>query len=182
VKNPQTLLDAYSTHPEYYNFTNTESQALNYYEYGFQNSRGFRALKIWTALQQAGRLGYVTMIREDMRLSRLLFKLADAHHELEAVTQNLSIATLRFVPEKNLDATYLNKLNETLLNSLQQKGEVFLSNAIVNGMYCLRACIVNFRTSEKDIEEIIATVVADGRKIHQELSQQLALSHQTINP
>lgn len=177
VKDPQTLLDAYSTNPVYYNFENAETEALNYYEYGFQNSRGFRALKIWAALQQAGRAGYEKMISEDIRLSKLLFELAGAHAELEAVTQNLSITTLRYVPEKNLDVTYLNKLNETLLNVLQQKGEVFLSNAIVNEMYCLRACIVNFRTSEKDIVEIVDIVVAEGRKIHAELSQHVILNH-----
>jgi hypothetical protein len=52
-----------------------------------------------------------------------------------------------------------------LLNELQQGGEVFLSNAVVNGRYCLRACIVNFRTSEKDIEDIIGIIVREGRKI-----------------
>lgn len=68
---------------------------------------------------------------------------------------------------------YLNNLNETLLNSLQRKGEVFLSNAIIKEKYCLRGCIVNFRTSKKDIEEIIEIIVREGRKIHQELINNL---------
>ena len=38
------------------------------------------------------------MIGEDMRLSRVLFDLVDAHPELEAVTQGLSITTFRYVP------------------------------------------------------------------------------------
>jgi aromatic-L-amino-acid/L-tryptophan decarboxylase len=170
VKDPQVLLDTYSTHPVYYNFSNAESQALNYYEYGFQNSRGFRALKIWTSLQQAGRNGYVKMIGDDIRLSQLLFQLAHDHSELEAITQSLSITTLRYVPDQSRDMAYLNKLNEALLNSLQRKGDVFVSNAIVNGMYCLRACIVNFRTKEKDISEIIYMIVVEGRKIHHNLT------------
>lgn len=168
VKDPQTLLDTYRTHPVYYNFSNAESQAINYYEYGFQNSRGFRALKVWTALQQAGRAGYEKMLAEDIFLSELLFQLADNHPELEAVSHHLSITTLRYVPEKSLDMSYLNKLNEALLNKLQSSGDVFLSNAIVHEKYCLRACIVNFRTSEKDIREVIDIVVAEGRKLHSE--------------
>jgi aromatic-L-amino-acid decarboxylase len=175
VKNPQHLIDTYSSHPEYYNFSkNEEGLAQNYYEYGLQNSRGFRALKIWLALQQVGRSGYVDMLNEDIELSELLFDLANSHSELEAVTQNLSITTLRYVPlnylpnDKNKE-TYLNTLNEALLNELQQGGEVFLSNAIVKEKYCLRACIVNFRTSRKDIEEIIEIVVREGKKMHQKL-------------
>jgi aromatic-L-amino-acid/L-tryptophan decarboxylase len=178
VKNPNHLIETYSSHPVYYNFSTTDDEpALNYYEYGFQNSRGFRALKVWLALQQVGRSGYIEMISEDIRLSKLLFELAKKHPELEAVTQNLSIATLRYVPadysgvDENKEA-YLNTLNEALLNELQHGGEVFLSNAIVAGKYCLRGCIVNFRTSEKDIEEIIEIIVREGKKMHQKLQNE----------
>lgn len=171
VKNPQHLIDAYSSHPEYYNFTNFEDEiAQNYYEYGFQNSRGFRALKVWLALQQLGRSGYEKMINEDIELSKYLFELTKTKTELKAVSNNLSITTFRYVPlDHKRDKDYLNKLNEELLNELQAGGELFLSNAIVNEQYCLRACIVNFRTSKKDIEEIVEIVMREGRKVHLKL-------------
>ncbi len=175
VKNPQHLIDTYSSHPVYYNFSNhNEETSLNYYEYGFQNSRGFRALKVWMALQQVGKSGYCQMINEDIELSKLLFSEAKKHPELEAVTQNLSIATFRYIPpdytkSEKYDEAYLNTMNEKLLNALQQGGEVFLSNAVVFDKYCLRACIVNFRTSKTDIEEIIGIVVREGRKLHEQL-------------
>lgn len=173
VKDPKTLVDTYSTHPVYYNFDQDKDQALNYYEYGFQNSRGFRALKVWASLQNIGRDGYVSMISDNVAMSKLMFELANDHPELEAVTQRLSITTLRFVPSTYPDNVedrdaYLNRFNEDLLNSLQANGEVFLSNAVVNGKYCLRGCIVNFRTSERDIKAIIEIIVNEGRKLHRE--------------
>jgi aromatic-L-amino-acid decarboxylase len=173
IKNPQHLIDTYSSHPVYYNFSNQDDEpAVNYYEYGFQNSRGFRALKVWMALQQVGKNGYIEMIAEDIALSELLFEEAKKHSELEAVTQHLSITTLRYTPIGFLqDETYLNTLNEKLLNELQQGGEVFLSNAVVADKYCLRCCIVNFRTSRKDILEIVAIIVREGRKIHETLQR-----------
>ena len=177
VKNPKHLTDTYSSHPEYYNFSkNEEGIYLNYYEYGLQNSRGFRALKVWMTLQQVGRKGYIKMIGEDIELSKLLFEQANNHPELESITQNLSITTLRYIPvgfsnDSQSKETYLNTLNEALLNQLQQGGEVFLSNAIVSGKYCLRGCIVNFRTSKKDIEEIIDMIVKEGRKTHKKLQE-----------
>jgi len=172
LKNPQHLIDTFSSHPEYYNFTSKDGEtAQNYYEFGMQNSRGFRALKVWLTLQQVGRSGYEKLISEDIELSELLYDLAKKHPELEAVSQNLSITTFRYIPvgytknsENNDD--YLNKLNEEILNKLQTDGEVFLSNAIVNEKYCLRACIVNFRTSKKDILEIVDIIVRAGRKVH----------------
>ncbi len=178
VKNPQHLIDTFSSHPEYYNFTSTKGEiAQNYYEFGLQNSRGFRALKVWLTLQQVGRSGYEKLIGEDIELSKLLFLLAKNHEELEAITQNLSITTFRYVPtnfktRSNDKEDYLNKLNQDILNELQIGGEVFLSNAIVNDKYCLRACVVNFRTSKKDIKEIVEIIVRAGRKAHLKLSKQ----------
>lgn len=176
IKDANMLSNTYSSHPAYYNFSqNEEGTSLNFYEYGFQNSRGFRALKVWMTFQQVGREGYIRMISEDIALSKLLFEIADAHAEIEAISQRLSITTLRYVPldragDSPENEKYLNTLNETLLNNLQKGGEVFLSNAIVNGKYCLRACIVNFRTSEKDIEEIVSIIVREGRKVHRGLA------------
>lgn len=175
VKNPQHLLDTYSSRPEYYHFnSDLEDSTTNFYEYGLQNSRGFRALKVWLALQQVGRNGYREMIGEDIAIAKALYDQAAAHPELEAITHNLSIATFRYIPKELNFAgqdqeAYLNKLNETLLDELQSGGEVFPSNAIVNGRYCLRCCIVNFRTSKQDVPEIIDIIVREGRRVHEGL-------------
>jgi len=48
---------------------------------------------------------------------------------------------------------------------------VFLSNAVVADKYCLRCCIVNFRTSRKDILEIVDIIVREGQKIHESLQR-----------
>ena len=162
VRDPQALLDAFSYRPSYFHLTEGQT---NFYEYGPQNSRGFRALKVWLALRQAGRNGYEAMIREDCRLARLAFDLADDDPELEAATYGLSIATFRYapdgVPDDELDA-----LNEALLDRLERGGEVFLSNAILDGRFFLRLCIVNFRTTEADVRalpEIVKRVGAELR-------------------
>ena len=176
VRNPQHLIQAFSFHPEYYNFLDgaEEESPINYYEMGPQNSRGFRALKVWLGLRRAGREGCVQMIRDDIALAQALFELADMHPELQAVTHNLSITTFRFVPLNLPDDpvavnSYLNDLNKELLNRLQGNGEAYVSNAIVEGKYCLRACIVNFRTTLNDIEAFPGIVVRLGRTLDNEM-------------
>ena len=96
VRDPSALLDAFSYRPEYYYF---QQEAKNYFERGIQNSRGFRALKVWMQLKQAGRSGYVRMISEDIELARRFHELAEEHAELEAFGHALSITTYRYVPE-----------------------------------------------------------------------------------
>jgi len=173
VRDKRHLQQTFSHHPVYYKFDEAEQEpALNYHEFGLQNSRGFRALKVWLALRQIGREGYVRMIGDDIALASALFDAAGAHPDLEALTRNLSIATFRFVPRdlrgdpKN---PYLNKLNEALLDRLQQGGEVFVSNAVIDGRFALRACIVNFRTSRADVLALPGIVVSQGQKLDAEM-------------
>jgi len=121
-------------------------------------------------LQQLGRSGYVASMAEDIRLSRKLFDLMRVHPEFEALTQSLSIATFRYVP-RALRATLgepkteaaLNKLNEELLARLEKSGRAFLSNAVIAGQFAMRACIVNFRTSDADIDALPEIIASLGR-------------------
>jgi glutamate/tyrosine decarboxylase-like PLP-dependent enzyme len=158
VRDREILRDAFSqSHPAYYKLLQDQEEAVNFFEYGPENSRGFRALKIWLALRQVGREGYVQMIGDDIRLSKMLFELVGAHPDFEAIRQGLSIATFRYVPrdlkpgDEKVEA-YLNELNSQLMVRIQKSGEAFLTNAVVDGKFLLRSCIVNFRTSADDIK------------------------------
>ena len=172
VRDPALLRGAFAYTPAYYHFDSGDAAPPpNYYEYGPQNSRGFRALKVWLALRQVGRRGYEEMIGEDMRLSRALFDLVAAHPELEAVTQGLSITTFRYVPpgtrrDDPAANDVLNPLNSRILDALQQSGRAYVSNAMVDGRFLLRSCIVNFRTSQPDLQELVDAVVEIGRELH----------------
>src|SRR5262249_23724981 len=129
VRSVDRLRDAFSYKPAYYHFDDGE---VNYNEYGPQNSRGFRALKVWLALRQAGRSGYLRMIDDDILLAKHLHALAEAHAELQAITQNLSITTFRYVPADVRAAVgtpaaevYLNTLNQRLLTAIEKSGDAF---------------------------------------------------------
>jgi glutamate/tyrosine decarboxylase-like PLP-dependent enzyme len=174
VRDPAALRKAFSYHPPYYSF---DLEAINYFDLGPQNSRGFRALKVWLALQQAGAAAYREMIQDDIALARHLYDIAQRHPELEVFTNSLSITTLRYVPLElragigSVETeAYLNRLNQRLLASLENSGEAFCSNALIEGKFALRFCIVNFRASTDDIETIPPLVVRLGRQAHTELT------------
>ncbi|HEY2162394.1 MAG TPA: pyridoxal-dependent decarboxylase, partial [Gemmatimonadaceae bacterium] len=99
VRRPNALRDAFAFHPRYYTFDGqVDDPPTNFYEWGPQNSRGFRALKVWTTIQQVGREGYQRMIADDIGISREMHRLASGEAELEALTQSLSINTFRYIP------------------------------------------------------------------------------------
>ncbi len=173
TRDKDALSNAFAFYPEYYLIDEEGDEGTNYYQLGMQNSRGFRALKVWLGLRVAGAEGYRESIRGDIALARQLFELTEAHPELRAATLHLSIATFRYVPpgmeEGGDDEAYLNELNRKLLAEIQADGEMFVSNAIVDDCYLLRACVVNFRTTRADMEAIAAMIVDKGRHIHAKL-------------
>src|SRR6266581_36202 len=173
VRDPDTLRAAFAYHPPYYHF---EERATNYVDCGPQNSRGFRALKVWLALRHVGAAGYRTMIADDIRLSKAMAEAVGRHPELQLITQDLSITTFRYVPSDLLTKLgeepverHLDALNRELLDRLQRGGEAFVSNAIVGGRYVLRACIVNFHTDRADVEAVPEIVARIGRTVDAEL-------------
>jgi glutamate/tyrosine decarboxylase-like PLP-dependent enzyme len=168
VRDRERLHNAFSYHTSYYHFG---QETINFYDYGPQNSRGFRALKVWLGLRHVGRNGYLRMLGDDIRLSERLAALVGTIPDLELFTQGLSITTFRYVPRDLRDSidsvertSYLNALNEALLDRIQESGEAFVSNALIRGRYVLRACIVNFHTTVADIEALPEIVVRLGRE------------------
>ena len=171
VRDRNVLRDAYTQNrPLYYKLLQDAEEAVNFFEYGPENSRGFRALRIWLAIRQVGRAGYAQMIGDDIRLSQTLFELAAAHPELQAFRQGLSIATFRYVPRELEPGSpaveeYLNQLNSALMVRLQKSGEAFLTNAVIGGAFVLRSCIVNFRTSLADIRALPGIITRLGAEL-----------------
>ena len=173
VRRPDALLAAFSYRPDYYHF---EHEARNYFEHGLQNSRGFRALKVWLLLRQLGRDAYARMIAEDIELARRFHRVAAEHPELEALTTALSITTYRFVPsdlagrtQDTQVAEYLNALNEAVQGRMERSGRAFVSNAVLDGVYALRMCIVNFRTTLGDVRELAEITAELGRAVDREM-------------
>lgn len=173
VRDPAALLAAFSYRPDYYHF---QQEAKNYFDRGIQNSRGFRALKVWLQLKQVGRAGYARMIAEDMELARRFHGIAGEREELEVFGHGLSITTYRFVPSDLRDrsaepevAEYLNELNQEVQSRMERGGEAFVSNAVLGEVYALRMCVVNFRTTLEDVAALADITERLGRAADAEL-------------
>jgi glutamate/tyrosine decarboxylase-like PLP-dependent enzyme len=153
-----------------------DRETLNFVDFGLQNSRGFRALKVWLMLQQAGVGGYRRMITDDIMLARRLADLVAGREELELVTQHLSITTVLYFPVDLAQATapddtpaYLDRLNLAIVDRLQLDGRAFVANAVVDGRYVLRACVVSFHSTTSDIDALPDSLVASGVRVDAEL-------------
>lgn len=137
---------------------------------GPQFSRGFQALKLWVSLLAHGRAAYARRISHDAALARYLGELVEEREDFELVTPvSLSICCFRYVPADAPDGPgreeYLDSLNERILTAVQLDGRSYCSNAILRGRFCLRACIVNFRTEAEDVERLLDVCAELGAQL-----------------
>ena len=136
-------------------------------EYGFQQTRGFRALKVWMALRFHGVDGYTASIERDLALADRLARSVRQSGDLQLVTEpSLSIVCFRFAPTPvRHDQEKLNELNKRLLEAVQLGGGAFLSSTTVNGAFCLRACVINHHSTEQDLDFLVAHLQQTGAKL-----------------
>jgi glutamate/tyrosine decarboxylase-like PLP-dependent enzyme len=153
-------------------YEESERESFAFWDYGIELTRRFRALKIWMILRYYGARKLTESICEDISLAIYLGELVKQSTDFELLAPvTLSICCFRYVPpelrgklenandeESAQINRALNTLNEKLMNSVQRGGLVYLSNAVLRGRFALRACIVNFRTTRRDIEATLEIV------------------------
>jgi aromatic-L-amino-acid/L-tryptophan decarboxylase len=163
VRNPQALRDAFSLVPPYLQSPSSASaDAIDpvfglpwFSEYGFQQTRGFRALKCWMTMKQFGLRGYAEAVERCMSLADRLATHVQEAPDFELLEpRGMSVVVFRCAPPGVADAE-LDSLNRALLTALQLGGQYFLAGTTIDGRFFLRACIVNGRASEADIDGLV---------------------------
>ncbi len=172
VKNPFFMTQTFTTKTDYIHADSTKiplSDDVDYSEYGIQLSRGFRALKIWMSLKQYGVEKYGRIIEQNTNLARYMAELIEESPDFNIMFPvNLSIVCFRYVPkdinkkyksrQKKKIEEYLNHLNKAIVQALRADRRAYVSSTILEDKFVLRACIVNHRTTKKDIVDIIGII------------------------
>jgi glutamate/tyrosine decarboxylase-like PLP-dependent enzyme len=137
--------------------------------YGFELSRGFKALKVWMSLKEHGRAKYAFMIAQNNRHAAYLAELVTKHPNLELMAPvSMSITCFRMV-YPGLGEEDLRELNREILLCLQEEGIASPSSTILNGKFTLRVANVNQRTRKEDMELLVREVLRIGmQKIAQD--------------
>jgi len=138
-----------------------------YSEYGIQQTRGFRALKLWMTLQHLGRDGVRELIARHLGLAQRLANLVDAAPDLERLGEvELSIVCFRCVPPRlRGDDRVLDALNKRVMEEVQASGAAFLTQTTLAGRFALRACILHYATTEADLAALVDAVRETGARL-----------------
>jgi glutamate/tyrosine decarboxylase-like PLP-dependent enzyme len=140
-----------------------------FFEESIELSRRFRALKLWFSLRYHGLASFRASIQNNLGHANRLGSLIAQTPELELPAPiNLSTVCFRYVGSGNMSDVELNRVNLKILQRVIGRGRVYLSNATLQSKFCLRACIVNHRTGDSDIDAVLAEVLAAAREIERE--------------
>ena len=161
-KDPAAARAAFAHGAEYTNPIGLErDEAFAFWDYGPELSRPFRALELWMLIKFAGAKQLGEMIERNIACARHFEAQVNASEDFEMLAPvELSVFCFRYAPggfEGDLDA-----LNQRILVQLQRGGSSYLSNARVHGRFALRGCVLNYRTTERDMEILLEDVRRAG--------------------
>lgn len=143
---------------------------------GMQSSRGFRALKVWMALQQLGTDGYARLFRQNLACVAQLHRKVQEDPDFEVLHEpRIYIYSFRYRPRRfhpfptgpgaGLRArAYLDRLNARVVELANRTGEVFLTTTRVRGSVAIRVSVCNHRTTLADIDRLFALLQRLGRR------------------
>src|SRR6185312_7262766 len=158
------LRDAFSLIPPYLR-QDADAPVGTFAEYGFEQTRPFRALKTWATIAARGRAGIVAQVARANALARELAALVESEPELElAAAPETSIVAFRARPA-GCPLPRLESINEALPEAVQARGRAFITGTVLGDRETLRACILHPDTGSEHLAILVAEVVATARTL-----------------
>jgi aromatic-L-amino-acid decarboxylase len=168
-REPELACAAFAHEAEYTRIIGEKAdEAFAFWDYGPELSRRFRALKVWMLFKGVGIDSLSEAIENNLACARHLKSMVQASDDFEMVAPvELSIFCFRHVPVqlRNESPQAIDSFNERLLIALQRDGSSYLSNSTLNGRFALRGCVLNYRTTLRDMEILLEDLRRVARSV-----------------
>ena len=162
VRDRQALLRAFSEGADYIDVVaDRDMSDYAYWDHSPELSRRFRALKIWFVLKIHGARAIQQAIDDNIAAAHHLAQQIEQSSDFELLAPApMSIVCFRARLRDGVSATHAeaDAFNKRLMLEVQRDGDSYLSNAMIGGRFALRACIVNYRTTLLDVEQLLTTI------------------------
>lgn len=137
---------------------------FNFINYAPENSRRLRALPAWFSLQAYGAEGYRDMVESNIQLARQLGERLEksGHFRLLAPVRMCVVCFTLNYPTRLLQEHI-----QLFIQKLVKRGLVYVTPTNYKGTPGIRAALVNWRTTEQDIDKVmqelnaVATAISD---------------------
>ncbi|KAL5987889.1 hypothetical protein ACLOJK_035645 [Asimina triloba] len=159
VKDPSALVKALSTNPEYLRNKATDArQVVDYKDWQIALSRRFRSLKLWLVLRSYGIAQLRNFLRSHVKMAKMFEGLVGMDKRIEIVVpRTFAMVCFRLLPPPaangggETDLERANELNRKLLESMNAAGRVYMTHAVVGGVYMIRFAVGATLTEERHV-------------------------------
>ena len=165
VKRREDLHRTYDRSPEYYRMNRPEDEPLNWYQYSIEGTRRFRGLKLWLSWKHLGTEGLGRLVEMNNDLAAYLARRIRESDDFEALPEEpeLSVVCFRHLPggrsaAARHDPALLDRYQDRLQRALEVSGEAWVSTTRLRRKTWLRAGIVNYLSTEADIDHTLAAL------------------------
>lgn len=166
VKSDKHLKDTFSVIPEYQKFHDEDEKRVDFSEYSFQQSRNFKALKIWMNFKAYGTDNLKKAIEGSIYVMKHFAALVKKSKDFQLISNNLSIVCFRYIGKYNIDnLELLNQLNLEIVKQSETDSRIFIRDTKLNGMVVLRGCCTNFRREKKHVVYLLKVILEIAQKI-----------------
>ncbi|MFQ5973859.1 MAG: pyridoxal phosphate-dependent decarboxylase family protein [Alphaproteobacteria bacterium] len=158
VRDPDALTRTFAVQPEYLR-TAADDVVINYRDWGVPLGRRFRALKLWFVIRAYGVDGLRERIAAHIHLAREAARKIETWEDFELLAPaRLALFCFRYRPRGVDDPAQLDRLNEQLLERLNESGALYLTHARVNGAVALRFSVGQRTTEARHVEAALARI------------------------
>ncbi|NIM10444.1 MAG: aspartate aminotransferase family protein [Candidatus Aminicenantes bacterium] len=153
VKDKEPLIRSLEILPEYLK-TKEGSRVNNYRDWGIQLGRRFRALKLWFVIRTFGASGIREKVRNHIQWAQELVQEIEASEDFELLAP-VPFATIcfRYKPKGVSDRDELNRLNQQLMETLNDSGKMYLTHTKLKGIYTLRLVIGQTNQEKRHVDQ-----------------------------
>ncbi|MFI6456161.1 pyridoxal phosphate-dependent decarboxylase family protein [Streptosporangium amethystogenes] len=163
-RDPAGPRDTFSLVPPY--LRDDDADELGWFsEYGPEQTRSFRALRVWATIAHLGRDGIAQLVRRTTGLARTLAAMVEASGDFDLLAPVVtSITAFRHRPAA-MDPGEVEALNQALPIAVQRRGRAFLTGTRLSGTAALRACILHPATTEDDLAVLLDEIRAAAKEL-----------------
>jgi aromatic-L-amino-acid/L-tryptophan decarboxylase len=162
VKRREDLHETFHRSPEYYRSSQPEDEPLHWYQYSLEGTRRFRGLKLWLSWKHLGTEGLGRLVEMNDDLAAYLARRCRESDDFEVQPEEpeLSVVCFRHLPggrsaAARLDPALLDRHQDRLQRALEVSGEAWVSTTRLRGHTYLRAGIVNYLSTEEDVDRTL---------------------------
>ena len=162
VRDEGQLTRSFGMRPSYLTDELDTGERYQYYVHGFEQSRRFRALKVWMSFKRYGTETIGDWIDANVEQARHLCDLAERHPRFRAATRPpMSAICVRYEPAAGMAEDDLGRLHHAVARRIEQAGRFWISTTLLKERWWFRINPVNLHTRRAHMDELFGVIAEE---------------------